>query len=61
MKKKYNRTDIPDMSKSKMLTRVGYRKGTLIDNELTLSDIIAGGGQIHITAQEVRQMPSGIS
>lgn len=52
---KYNPKNIEDLSKGKMIQRVGYVKGTFIDDLQSLEDIIKNGGQVEVKAQEVRQ------
>lgn len=45
-----------DLWKSKMMQRVGYKKGTFITFHNKLAHIIDNGAQIELKAQEVRKL-----
>lgn len=53
---KYNPSKIDDLSKSKMIQRAGYHKGTFITDTGKLAEIITNGGQVEMKAQEVRML-----
>ena len=52
-KAKYNPDGI-DLSKGKMRSRVGYKKGTFVTDFQQVSDIILNGGYVEIKAQTVK-------
>lgn len=52
---KYNPKE-QDLWKSKMIQRVGYKKGTFITDTNKIADIIGNGAQTEIKAQEVRDL-----
>lgn len=52
---KYN-PDGKDLSKAKMMARVGYKKGTFMTNPEELSKIISNGGYTEIKARENRDL-----
>ena len=45
-----------DLTKSKLASRVGYKKGTFITDTDLLASIIKNGGQVEIKAQETRNL-----
>ena len=45
-----------DLTKSKLASRVGYKKGTFITDTDLLTSIIKNGGQVEIKAQETRNL-----
>lgn len=54
MKKgKYNPDGI-DLSKGKMRSRAGYKKGTFVTDLQQVSDIILNGGYVEIKAQSAK-------
>ena len=55
-KQKYNPTNIQDLSKGKVQSKVGYRKGTFLHNIDDLVDVIKNGGQVEVKAEEVREL-----
>lgn len=54
-KAKYN-PDGKDLSKAKMMARIGYKKGTFLTNPEELSKIISNGGYTEIKARENRDL-----
>jgi hypothetical protein len=52
---KYN-PDGKDLSKAKMMARVGYKKGTFLTKPEELSQIILNGGYTEVKAQKSRQL-----
>jgi protein-disulfide isomerase-like protein with CxxC motif len=49
-----------DLWKSKIVQRVGYKKGTFITDTDKLAHIIQNGGQIELKAQEVRDLKGDV-
>jgi len=45
-----------DLTKSKLASRVGYKKGTFITDTDLLASIVKNGGQVEIKAQETRNL-----
>lgn len=52
---KYNPKE-QNLWESKMIQRVGYKKGMLITDTNKIADIISNGAQIEMKAQEVRDL-----